>query len=191
MIVSCLSVLKKFSYDKIWEGNGENDDKFTLVHAWYYWEPGATIASDKPETVSAHIQAVDECACSLVCKMLASSVRMIRYRDHDHVHQIVRGSVVRRYTRAFGYFDHAVDLNTSVDPARSQLSVGVPRTSHLAAVQALSRSRARTLIGARKFFPRRPSCGEEIELDENWSPTLETTSWELSIDGVCAFLRYT
>ena len=171
-IISYMTILTMSICDKIYERYEKYGAKFTLVHASKHQEQTAMIASVEPAKACAHIQATDECGYSLVCQALVCAVPMMRYRDHDHVHQIVHGSAVRRHKRDTSNFDRTTDLTTSVDAARPQLFAGVQRASLCAAVRSRSRSRAK--FGARKPFPTRRSRAEEIELDGYSSPPLDS-----------------
>ena len=90
-------ILTKSICDKICERYEQNGDKFTLVYASKYQEPTAMIASAEPAKVYANVQAADEHGYSLVCQAPASAVLIVCYIDHDHVHQMVHGSAVRRH----------------------------------------------------------------------------------------------
>ena len=89
-----MNVLTKSICDKIYERYEQYEDKSTLVHASRHQEPTATIASVDPANACARVQAADECGYSLVFPPLVCAVPMMRYLDHDCVHQKVHGSVV-------------------------------------------------------------------------------------------------
>ena len=92
MIISYMSILTTSICGKIYKNYERNEEKLTLVHALKCQEPTAMIASVDPARAFACFQAVDECGYSFVCEALACAVAMMRYRNHDHVHQLVHGS---------------------------------------------------------------------------------------------------
>ena len=94
-----MTILINSICNKICERYERYGDKHTLVHASKHQEPAATIASIDQAGAYTHFQAADESAYSLVCQALVCAVPLIRYRDHNLVHQMVGGSDVRRHER--------------------------------------------------------------------------------------------
>ena len=100
MIISYISILKMSICGKIYKSYARNEDKFTLVHTSKCQELTVMIAFIEPTKVCAHVLAVDKCGYALIHRTLACAVPMRRYRDHDHMHQMVHGSAVRSCERA-------------------------------------------------------------------------------------------
>ena len=84
---------------KIYKSYERNEEKFTLVHASKCQEPNAMIASVEPAKACARVQESFECGYSLVCQALANAALIVRYYDHDRVHQMVHRSAARRHAR--------------------------------------------------------------------------------------------
>ena len=95
-----MNILKKSICNKICERYEQYGDKFTFVQASKRQEPIVMIGSVEQAKACAHVQAAYECGYPLVFQVLVCAVPLMRYRDHDRVHQMVYGSVDRRHERA-------------------------------------------------------------------------------------------